>query len=520
MSATFRITMNGIRSRLATGLVIPLILLTIRPLYAQPDSIRVVIGPDDPVMARLDDLALAACIKLDPFTADTGTLNVHGFAPDQVPTWPEEVYRKRLAALDKRTPFELVYNQPVQAYIDLYASRKRELTSRVLGLSHLYFPVFEDYLDKHGLPMELKYLAVVESALIPHARSRAAAVGLWQFIVSTGRMYGLHVDSYIDERSDVHLSTEAACLYLKHLHGLYNNWELALAAYNCGPGNVNKAVRRAGGALDYWKAYPYLPRETRGYVPAFIAVNYIFNHAADHNLYPVMPNFCAYEVDTVRICHPVDLEALARACGTDPRLVRELNPVFKQGLVPDLDKPVTIYMPRDMVARYVSNEEQLRYACMGPLVKGTTHASAPIPATYAQATTKASQKRTHTVRSGETLSVIGKKYGVTTSDIRSWNHLRSDRLQVGQKLVIHQHVTQSAPQAQVSKPSPVQPSVVERSTEDVRYIYHVVQPGDTLWDIARRYPGVTVDDIKRLNDGIDGRSLKPGNKIRVGVQEG
>ncbi|MBK6410241.1 MAG: lytic transglycosylase domain-containing protein [Flavobacteriales bacterium] len=262
------------------------------------------IAVNDPVLERLDALSQLPWLKNDPFTTDVGELNTHNFAPGVVPTYSPEVYQQRLLELDERTPFKLTYNKQVQAYVDMYAERKREQTGRMLGMAQLYFPAFEEALDRYGLPQELKYLAVVESALYPGARSRAAAVGLWQFIIGTGKLYGLRVDSYVDERCDVYKSTDAACRYLRDLHEAFGDWELALAAYNCGPGNVNKAVRRAGGTMDYWKIYDHLPRETRGYVPAFIAVNYIFNHASDHNIYPVIPNYCAYEVDTMQIRYP------------------------------------------------------------------------------------------------------------------------------------------------------------------------------------------------------------------------
>ena len=262
--------------------------LTPAALFAQPTE-PLPLFADDEVVVRLDELASIPWVKNSPMLADTEALNVHGFPATYIPAWPEAVYSKRMEALDSQTPFNLIYNKTVQAYIDLYATRKREMTSRMLGLSDLYFPVFEEYLDREGMPLELKYLAVVESALNPSARSRAGAVGLWQFMLPTGKMFGLDVTSYVDERHDIYKSTKAACAYLKYLHGLYDNWELALAAYNCGPGNVNKAIRRSGGHRDYWKIYDHLPRETRGYVPAFIAVNYVYAHAADHNLYPAAP---------------------------------------------------------------------------------------------------------------------------------------------------------------------------------------------------------------------------------------
>ncbi len=314
------------------------------PLFAHGQrSAPLALPADDPVMARLDDLAALHWIKHSPFSTDTSIHNVHGFTPDQVPSWSEDVMAQRVAVLDAGTPFSLVYNRVVQSYIDLYVVRKREMSSRMLGLAELYFPIFEEQLDRHGIPLEMKYLAVVESALNPAARSRAGAVGLWQFMLPTGKLYGLKADSYIDERHDIYKSTEAACRYLDYLHRIYDDWELALAAYNCGPGNVNKAIRRAGGDKDYWKIYDYLPRETRGYVPAFIAVNYLFAHYAEHNLYPIAPTYCAYEVDTVQVCFPLDLSAIAVLTGGTVQELRELNPTFKLGIVPDVQQPVSVY---------------------------------------------------------------------------------------------------------------------------------------------------------------------------------
>jgi membrane-bound lytic murein transglycosylase D len=345
--------------------------------------------------------------------------------------------RHRMAVLDGTTPFDLTYNAVVQSYIDLYVSRKREMSSRMLGLAELYFPVFEEALDRHGIPLEMKYLAVVESALNPAARSRAGAVGLWQFMLPTGKMFGLHADSYIDERHDVYKSTEAACRYLKYLYRLYDDWEMAMAAYNCGPGNVNKAIRRSGGQKNYWTIYEHLPRETRGYVPAFIAVNYLFAHHADHNLYPVSPSYCHYEMDTVQVCHPVDIAALAKFVGASEQDLLIMNPTFKRGLIPDLDQAVTLYLPKDAAGIFVANEAELRYSYMnqaGALngsstTTGATTVAQPRPAPEPV-------KRFHTVRSGESLGVIAKRYGVSVTELKRWNGLRSDMIRAGQKLVV------------------------------------------------------------------------------------
>ena len=428
IKATFRLLMARTSFALLASLL-PLLLWAQSPISA-----------DDAVLQRIDELSNLPWLKNDPFVADRNALNVNGFAPSDTPRYTPEVYRQRLAILDERTPFKLTYNEPVQAYLDLYTQRKREQTGRMLGLAQLYFPVFEEALDRHGLPHELKYLAVVESALFPGARSRAAAVGLWQFMVGTGKMYGLHVDSYMDERCDVYASTDAACRYLKDLHRIFGNWELALAAYNCGPGNVNKAVRRAGGTLDYWAVYNHLPRETRGYVPAFIAVNYVFAHAADHNLYPATPMFCGHQMDTVQVCYPLDLAGVARMTGSNEKELLDLNPTFKLGVVPDVDQPVTLYLPKRTAGVFVSNEDSLKYAFFR-----TTPALPPTIEDRPAAT--ASAPRYHTVRRGESLGVIANKYRLSVTELKRLNNLRGTTIHAGQKLKVGHTTTTVAARA-------------------------------------------------------------------------
>ncbi|MCB9168791.1 MAG: LysM peptidoglycan-binding domain-containing protein [Flavobacteriales bacterium] len=479
-------------------------------LSAQKDEVT--IPADDPVLRQLDDLLLTTWVRHDRFTTDTARLNVNGFPPAEVPTYPARIYEQRLALLDQRTPLDLTFNPAVQAYIELYAVKKREQTSRMLGLAELYFPVFEDALDRYGIPQELKYLAMVESALNPAARSRAGAVGLWQFITSTGKLYGMRIDSYVDERCDIYKSTDAACRYLKDLYGIFGDWDLALAAYNCGPGNVNKAIRRCGGKKDYWEAYSYLPRETRGYVPAFIAVNYIMHHAADHNLYPIAPSYCRYELDTVQVCYPVTLDLLADMTGADSSELRDLNPMFREGIVPDPDQPVTIYIPRDAVPAFINNEDSLRYAYLDQHAEERNAEQQVAPPHVA----------VHMVRRGESLGLIAQRNHVTVSQLKRWNGLHSDRIRPGQQLRIEQAPALASRRPAPVKPSPTPASPVEDTAEKsgIEYIYHVVQPGDTLWDIAKMYPGVTVEDLKRLNSGLNSRHLHPGHKIRVGIQQG
>lgn len=473
-------------------------------LAAQPGS-PVPLMADDPIAARLDDLAALPWVKNSPLHADTAKLNIHGFPPTYIPAWPEATYQSRLAALDGHTPFSLTHNPVVQSFIDLYAVRKREMTSRMLGLSDLYFPVFEEYLDKHQMPLELKYLAVVESALNPSARSRASAVGLWQFMLPTGKMFGLKATSYVDERHDVHLSTEAACKYLKYLYNMYDNWELALAAYNCGPGNVNKAIRRSGGVKDYWKIYDHLPRETRGYVPAFIAVNYVFAHAADHNLYPVVPTYCAHQVDTVQVCYPLDLAKVARLTGSGTQELLDLNPTFKLGVVPDVDQPVTVYLPKRAAGIFVTHEDSLKYASFQtiPTTKAVDdHRDEAVAQTQ-------SVPKIHTVRRGESLGVIANKYRISVTELKNLNGLRGTTIHTGQKLKVGRTTKPVSAQA---NPKPTEQAEL--------YIYYEVQPGDTLFNIAERHPGTTVDDLRRMNREIDNEGLKPGRKIKVGIQQG
>ncbi len=503
MKQDIRATMN-IRPLLLTVFLVPC------GLFAQ-DSV----APTDPVLERINDLSKLPWLKNDPFTTDVAELNTHHFAPDAVPTYPAEVYRERLLALDERSPFKLTYNDQVRAYIDMYAERKREQTARMLGLAQLYFPAFEHALDRYGLPQELKYLAVVESALYPGARSRAAAVGLWQFIIGTGKLYGLRVDSYVDERCDVYKSTDAACRYLRDLHEIFGDWDLALAAYNCGPGNVNKAIRRAGGTMDYWKIYDHLPRETRGYVPAFIAVNYIFNQAADHNIYPVIPNYCAYEVDTIQVRYPLELDKLAAILQADPQELRNLNPVFKEGVVPVMDWPATVYIPQTLVALFIQHEDTISRSYVPDV-------STPAPATFAAAGGQAKAgghhtTYTHVVRRGESLGLIAQRNRVSLHDLRKWNHIKGDRIHAGQRLVLR-HVVEPSPatasaDADEAKAAPSDGGSIE-------YIYHTIQPGDTLWGIAQDYPGVSVEDLKRLNGEMNIRHLTVGKKIKVGVEKG
>jgi len=456
-----------------------------------PDSLLIL--PDDPVLIAIDSMEKARFFEAFPFVADTAKLNIYGFSSDSIPTYSSEVYKERLAKLDANSPFDLVYNERVEAFIKLYTVRKRGVSSRVLGTSHVYFPMFEEVLDQYDLPLEFKYLAVVESALNPKARSRAGATGLWQFMYPTGKVYGLKVSSYEDQRSDPYRSTVAACEYFTDLYEMFHDWDLVLAAYNCGQGRVARAIRRAGGQKDYWKLYPYLPRETRGYVPAFIAATYMMNYPAEHNLYPVSPKMTYFDFDSVHVQQHLTFDQLSEALHVPKEDLEFLNPSYKRGVIPFTGSPATLVLPKEKAGLFVLNEATIYER--NKMVQEAAVAAAPVVQ---------ERRKSHIVRSGEYLGVIANKYGCSVNNIKDWNGLRSSRIQPGQRLIVY---VSDAP----SKPA----KKLDVETEG-NYKYYRIQRGDTLWDIAKAQ-GISISRLRALNKNLNAKSLKPGTKIVVGT---
>lgn len=410
--------------------------------------------------------------------------------------------KNRLYSLDQGTPFQLAYNERVLAFIKVYLERKSEQTEWMLGLSRQYFPMMEEILVKYDLPLELKYLSVVESALNPKARSRANAVGLWQFIYSTGRLYGLNINSYEDERMNPVKSTEAACAYLSDLYKMFGDWELALAAYNSGPGNVRKAIRRSGGKQNYWEIYNYLPRETRGYVPAFIAVNYAYNFYDIHGLTPKDTGIYFYQTDTIHFTKNTSLKAVAKWSQVSEDELANLNPSLRGDVIPykdfDFVMPAASALLFDAIRDSVYNLEQEK-------------TSAPQEPDYI----------TYYVRRGDFLGKIANQYGTTVSTIKRDNGLYSNNLNIGQRLkIVNKNKQQTEPvQKQVEKKieEVAKVSTNPESTNEKAFKYYTIQPGDTLWDIASKFEGVSVTRLKQLNDVNNVRRLKPGQKIIIGV---
>lgn len=515
-----------------------------------PSSHDLKISPDDPSIEAIDRILTANYLNHFCFSSDAKLLNAYGYSNEQVPTFSPEVTIERLKLIDKETPFDLVYNGTVQGFIDLYAVRRRDITTKVLGMSQLYFPMFEEALAKHGIPLEMKYLAVIESALNPTAISPAGAGGLWQFMVGTGKMYGLEVNSYQDDRFDPIKSTEAACKYLKFLYNTFGDWQLALAAYNSGPGNVNKAIRRAGGKRDFWEIKNFLPKETQGYVPAFIAVNYVMNYAAEHNLYAKEPIATYFEVDTLRVNDRIDFNALSKVVGMSSDEIAFLNPTYKLREIPANGRKHYIYLPVTKVGLFIANEDlvyeqsRIKVSEPEPVLASTTPASS---GSASQNGTKKTiyekQWKTHSVRRGESLGAIADKHNVSLGEIKKWNKIKGSKIVPGQKLKIQTTVKKTiivdqeennVAQNNSNEPSPQQEeerdeTITEESENTAsvetpkaakeqiqpKYKYYTVQPGDTLWKIANKHDGVSMEQIKRLNTGLKENKLAVGQKIKI-----
>lgn len=343
----------------------------------------------------------------------------------------DSLYKARLAALPHI--IEMPYNGYVRSMIEVYTERKRDLLAYMLGMGQHYFPIFEQALDVRDMPLELKYLPAIESALNAKAVSPMGAAGLWQFMIGTGRLYGLEINGLIDERMDPVKSTDAATRFLKDLYKVYGDWNLAIAAYNCGPGNVNKAIRRSGGKRDFWAIYRYLPRETRGYVPIFIAANYAMNYAAEHHVCPAEVDV-PQVVDTVMVTHRIHFDQLAAVLGVDKEQVRMLNPQYRRDIIPGDLKPYALRLPLPYATAYVEQCDSVRAYKADELINNRRK---EIEIYRSSAPGGSGKLIYHKVKSGETLGHIAIRYGTTASKIRQWNNISGSRIYAGQRLRIY-----------------------------------------------------------------------------------
>lgn len=347
------------------------------------------------------------------------------------PIYSDSVYANRLARIP--SIMEMPYNAEVRKMIDIYSGRMRNKVAYMLGAMNFYMPIFEEALDMYDLPNELKYLPVIESALNPVAVSRAGAAGLWQFMLKTGRIYNLQSNSLIDERRDPIKSTYAAARYLKDLYGIYNDWSLVIAAYNCGPGNINKAIQRSGGKADYWTIYNYLPRETRGYVPAFIAANYIMTYYCEHNICPLRAELPA-GTDTVQIHSDLHFQQIIDVCKVELDEIRALNPQYKRDIIPGNSMTCTLRLPREAVTLFINSGDSIYAHRAKEFFKKRKYVDLKSTAVAKSSNGKLIY---HKIRRGETLSKIARKYGVTVKKIRKWNGLRGNSITAGKRLKIY-----------------------------------------------------------------------------------
>ncbi len=468
-------------------------------LFSAPAFSQIV--PDSVVV---DSLEVAIAEEDLIFKEDTSDF-VYFAVPSELEYIPGDdspsLIEDRLSCIENTMP--LVYNERIHAFINYFTVKDREYTRLMVRRKNLYFPLFEKYLAKYNLPDELKYLSIIESGLNPRAVSRVRAIGLWQFMSATGRYYGLNNDWYIDDRMDPEKATDAACRYLRDLYRMFNDWELALAAYNTGPGNVKRAIRKSGYKHSFWEIYPNLPRETRSYVPQFVAIIYAMNYLDEHNFFvegeEMLPKY-----DTIQVSKFLHFETFASLTGACLEDLQRLNPSIQRNAIPETNKVYTFYVPEE--TKY--NLEANRYAILDSASKvGKKELDVLVRNT--EGTTYGRDRIVYRVQSGDVLGSIAIRYGVRVNDLKKWNNLRSNTIRVGQRLNIWQKPNTSATSVVASsKPKPVAPLPGSKT--------YIVQPGDTLWDISKKFEGLTIEKIKTLNN-LTSSKLQPGQQLILGI---
>ncbi len=408
------------------------------------------------------------------------------------------VLKNRLEELNAKTPFNVPYNATVERFIRLYLKTKKDDFSNLMDRANYYFPIFEEALDKYDIPIEIKYLAVVESALKPTARSRAGAKGLWQFMYHTGKEYGLKVNSYIDERTDPIKATEAACQYLKHLHDRFDDWDLALAAYNAGPGNVSKAIRRSGGKRNYWNIRPYLPSETRGYVPAFYTTLYLFEFGEAHQIYPKNIEIGYFDTDTLHIKQKLTFAQIEKKLHINKELLTSLNPQYKLGIIPyNEDSYHVLTLPQNLIATFISS-----YSTIEPEIETTEKP------TYITATIKNS----YVVLERDNLPRIARKFRISIYQLKKWNGLQTDYLIEGQRLVITDIASQTTEKVNHSKNKT---TTIIKPTKHITYKSYTVKNGESLFLISKKYPNVSITQLRNWNNLWGTSYVKPGTILKI-----
>lgn len=422
---------------------------------------------------------------------------------------PDSVYLNRLR--DMNSFISLPYNNIIRNHIIYYTEKMPQKMETVLGLAAYYMPIFEEIFDSYDLPIELTAMAVIESALNTKAVSRARAKGMWQFMYSTAKRYGLTINSYVDERFDPITSAHAAAQYLRDSYLIFNDWPLAIASYNCGAGNVNKAIRRSGGGKSFWEVYRYLPKETRGYVPSFIAALYSMRYYKEHNLTPT-PVVMPPHLDTIAVNKMLHFEQIAHYTGISVEELRTHNPQYIHDIIPGVERQYILRLPYQYTPSFIDNEAAI-YKYRDSIYFN--------PSTLKKLQNNSSigdgERITHKVRKGETLSHISMKYGVSVNNIRRWNGIKGNNIRVGQKIVIYSNNKGPASSSASSKTSSSSKSDKSsvKTTEDGGYLYYTVKSGDNLWDIAKKFDGVSYEQIMKINGFTKKSKIYPGNKIKI-----
>lgn len=439
--------------------------------------------------------------------------------------FPDTVYKERIGRI--YSLMKLPYNSIIRNHIHVYTIRQRKQFSAVLGLSDYYFPRIEDIFDSYGLPAELKYMAVIESALNPNAVSRVGATGLWQFMYSTGRSYGLTINSLVDERRDPIKATHAAARYIKDLYKIYNDWILVIAAYNCGPGNVNKAIRRSGNKKDYWAIYYRLPRETRGYIPQYVAAAYAMNYYAEHKIKPLPLNI-PVATDTIMVNTDIHLTQISEVMGIPIGELRALNPQYRTGLVPGSSKPFSLTLPMNHLGDFIDLNDTIRNYKPDLYLTRVNQTADPSRSAYVPPDVKGKTLLIYTVKDGDNLGFISEWYRVGLSDLRYWNNIYRNTIRIGQKLSVYvdpsradyyskvNDMTFAQKQAMIGKTAPVSQAVsFMQPVQEGDFITYTVRSGDTIWEIVKKFENVSTTDVLQLNSISDPSRIKVGQVLKI-----
>lgn len=466
----------------------------------------------DEMATRVDSLWMNELVSLDIYddlTKDIQTINTDVTVDEELPT---ELLKQRLKAMNGKSPFNIEYNQGLENIIKSFLKNRKKSFSRLMALSEYYFPIFEDAFARQNVPLEIKYLAVVESALNPKAVSKMGATGIWQFMYGTGKQYALKIDSYIDERSDPLKATAAASEYMTKMYNIFGDWELVLASYNSGPGNVTKAIRRSGGKTSYWDIRNHLPKETQGYVPAFLATMYLFEYHKEHGINPQRAVVKNFETDTVQIKNQMSFKQIADLLDMPQSQIQLLNPSYKLNVVPFYQGEAHyLRLPKDKIATFVSNEDKIydyvAYQSQNKTLPAQLALKVAPKANARPERTIDTDVKWYKVKRGDNLAAIASKYNVNVIDLKKWNNLKTNAVALGRSLKI-----KSEADAIIKNPKEIKSTLaVEKKSEEAIAAVddkdknnthsqeYIVAAGDNLGSIAKKF-GTTIADLKELNN--------------------